>query len=351
MYFNEPLSFLQRLCENFQYAEILKRAGKENNSSKRLALVAAFALGGFSMNVHRTLKPFNPLLGETYEYVDKDLGFRYFAEQVSHHPPISSCYVESDDYILYTNSNAKSTFSLSKGALEFHPTGRTFIVFNKFNETISLTKPKACVRGILLGNMRLDCYGKVIINNHFSDETCELEFLEEGIFSSKDKGKIVGAVYDSNRRIQIKLEGNWLTNLDALYPDSIGDFTIRETIWKKIPIEGNEEQRFFFTDFSINLNNLDDKMKGVLPPTDSRFRPDLRALEMQNIDLASAEKHRLEEKQRTGRKEMEKNHIVYKPMYFEETYDELNGELIYRYFRDYWKDRDMRNFSNFPNIY
>lgn len=351
MYFNEPLSLLQRLCENFQYGEILNRAGTEEISSKRLALVAAYALGGFSMNVLRTLKPFNPLLGETYEYIDEDLGFKYFAEQVSHHPPISSCYAESELYIYYTNSNAKSNFSLSKGALEFHPTGRTYLIFKKFKETISFTKPKACVRGLLTGNLRLDCYGKVIINNHFTDEFCELEFFEEGIFSSKDKGKILGAVYDRNRNIQIKLEGNWLTSLDAIYPDSMGDFNIRETIWKKIPIQGIEEEKFFFTDFSINLNNLNDKMKEFLPHTDCRFRPDMRALEIQNIELASSEKNRLEEKQRSKRKEMEKNHIVYKPVYFEETYDELNGELIYKYCKDYWKDRETKNFANLSDIY
>jgi hypothetical protein len=345
------LSLLQRLCENFQYAEILNRAGREENSAMRLALVAGFALGGFSMNVHRTLKPFNPLLGETFEYIDNELGFRYFAEQVSHHPPISSCYVDSEHYIFYTNSNAKSNFSLAKGALEFHPTGRTFIVFKKFNETISLTKPKAVVRGLLLGNMRLDCYGKVMIMNHFTEETCELEFIEEGLFSSKDKGKMIGAVYDKDRKVQIKLEGNWLSHLDVIYRDDEGNFTKRETIWKKIQIEGNEEERYFFTEFAINLNGLNDELKNALPPTDCRFRPDLRALENQDIDLASSEKHRLEEKQRASRKNMEKNHTVYKPMYFEETYDELNGELVYRYCRDYWKDRESKNFSHFPDIY
>jgi len=45
----------------------------------------------------------------------------------------------------------------------------------------------------------------------------------------------------------------------------------------------------------------------VLPPTDSRFRPDQRALENGNYEVASNEKHRLEEKQRAVRRLMEKN--------------------------------------------
>ena len=37
-------------------------------------------------------KPFNPLLGETFEFTTDH--FRYISEQVSHHPPISAwhCY-------------------------------------------------------------------------------------------------------------------------------------------------------------------------------------------------------------------------------------------------------------------
>ena len=37
-----------------------------------------------------TWKPFNPLLGETYELVNDQL--ELLSEQVSHHPPISANY-------------------------------------------------------------------------------------------------------------------------------------------------------------------------------------------------------------------------------------------------------------------
>ena len=31
------------------------------------------------------------VLGETFDCVREDLGFRYMAEQVSHHPPVAAC--------------------------------------------------------------------------------------------------------------------------------------------------------------------------------------------------------------------------------------------------------------------
>ena len=35
--------------------------------------------------------------GETYECVREDRGFRYVSEQVSHHPPVSTCHAFSED--------------------------------------------------------------------------------------------------------------------------------------------------------------------------------------------------------------------------------------------------------------
>ena len=43
-------------------------------------------------------------------------------------------------------------------------------------------------------------------------------------------------------------------------------------------------------------------MKEYLPPTDSRLRLDQRYMEEGKYDIAAAEKHRIEEKQRAVRK-------------------------------------------------
>ena len=46
--------------------------------------VAAFAVSGYASFVHRAkYKPFNPILGETYECIREDRGFKYVSEQVS----------------------------------------------------------------------------------------------------------------------------------------------------------------------------------------------------------------------------------------------------------------------------
>jgi hypothetical protein len=47
----------------------------------RLLCVGAFAVSGYSSTEGRTCKPFNPLLGETYEADYPDKGLRFFSEK------------------------------------------------------------------------------------------------------------------------------------------------------------------------------------------------------------------------------------------------------------------------------
>ena len=87
---NEPLSTLQRLCEELEYSELLEKAVNAETALERLQWVVAFSISSYgSCNARASHKPFNPLLGETFECVRDDKGFRFVSEQVSHHPPIS----------------------------------------------------------------------------------------------------------------------------------------------------------------------------------------------------------------------------------------------------------------------
>jgi len=81
--FNEPISMLQRLSEDLEYHELLDKAAMCQSSLEQLCYVAAFSISSYSTTVHRTGKPFNPLLGETYE-LDRarESGYRSLCEQV-----------------------------------------------------------------------------------------------------------------------------------------------------------------------------------------------------------------------------------------------------------------------------
>lgn len=74
---------LQRLSEDLEYYELLDKAAKCQSSVEQMCYVAAFTVSSYSTTVHRTGKPFNPLLGETFELDRlKECGYRSLCEQV-----------------------------------------------------------------------------------------------------------------------------------------------------------------------------------------------------------------------------------------------------------------------------
>ena len=54
----------------------------QGDNLKRVLHVAAFAVSGYASTNGRSCKPFNPLLGETYEAEYQDKGIRFISEKV-----------------------------------------------------------------------------------------------------------------------------------------------------------------------------------------------------------------------------------------------------------------------------
>jgi hypothetical protein len=57
----------------------------DENSLKRLAYIAVYAISINTSMEKLSTKPFNPLLGETFEYCNDK--YEFISEQVTHHPP------------------------------------------------------------------------------------------------------------------------------------------------------------------------------------------------------------------------------------------------------------------------
>ena len=55
----------------------------QGNELMRLLNIAAFAVSGYASTEGRQCKPFNPLLGETYEADYPDKGLRFYSEKAS----------------------------------------------------------------------------------------------------------------------------------------------------------------------------------------------------------------------------------------------------------------------------
>ena len=75
-----PTTTLQKMSEILQYAELVDKACDEKDEDLRLAYICALAISTYSSN-ERVKKPFNPILGETWEMTLPGGGV-YVSEQV-----------------------------------------------------------------------------------------------------------------------------------------------------------------------------------------------------------------------------------------------------------------------------
>lgn len=93
-----------------EYCNVLDEAVKQTDSILRLAYVSSFAITFLSCLEKNNTKPFNPLLGETYELITDE--FELLAEQVSHHPPITAYHCKGKTgYRVWGCNRAKTKFT------------------------------------------------------------------------------------------------------------------------------------------------------------------------------------------------------------------------------------------------
>jgi len=340
VYFNEPLSMLQRIAEIMENEYLLVQANGQADSLRRMAYVSVFNAAQFNSIVDRKLKPFNAILGETYEYITDE--YKFFGEQVDYR--VSACYAESGSYEMHFDTSLTSHFWAQ--SLSFKPSGQISITLKKYKEYYIIDRPNVNAQNIVFGKPYLDCSGTSTAINMRTNEKCVLNFHGKG-WSESSYGLLDGFIFNAAGERVIEIKGKWSKSI------WITDLRTGKTemLWRRNPELKNWEDYYCFTKFAMQLNNLPEKLRNYIPLTDSRLRPDLRALENGDIKLASEEKFRLEELQRTSRKYREENNIEYKPKYFTEQIDEVTKEKSYVFNRRYWDDRKSQNWLHLPKIY
>lgn len=85
------------------------QACQEEDSLRRMVYIATYNMATYFLIKGRTLKPFNPFLGETYELVTQD--FRFFAEMVSHHPPVLAINCQGNGWEVNKSVNTNIKFN------------------------------------------------------------------------------------------------------------------------------------------------------------------------------------------------------------------------------------------------
>ncbi|KAM4535181.1 oxysterol-binding protein-related protein 6-like [Fundulus diaphanus] len=341
---NEPLSLLQRLSEELEYSDLLDIANNTDDPYQRMVYVAAFSISGYAWASWRNrYKPFNPVLGETYENHREDRGFYYISEQVSHHPPISACHAESENFTFWQDQRWKYKFWGK--SVEIISSGLVNVSLPKYGDHYQWNKAVTCIHNVLSQQRWLEHYGEVVIRNTKSDVcTCKMTFVKSRYWSSESsKNEIQGVVLDQAGEVVHRFGGCWH---EGVFCDTLATPTC---IWKPNVQPEDHFQFYGFSHYARELNELSTDLKAVLPPTDTRFRPDQRLLEEGKVSEADKKKDEVEEKQRERRKEMDKRGEEHTPRFFRKVLDEA-GREVWTYNGTYWKIRQDPGFSKTENL-
>jgi len=339
---NEPLSATQRVCEELEHSHLLDKAATLENIHEQLLYIAAFAVSGYSGSFYRGgRKPFNPLLGETFDYVDVERNFRFVSEQVSHHPPITASFASSPLWELTQQFGAETRFRGT--CLKVVPSGQIRLKFVKTGQTFVWQKVSTNVEDIMSGNRWVDHFGTMLIISEATADKATIKFTESSRFK-KDKRRnvqceIKAAASGAKTPPVFSFSGKW--NGKLICPE------LKDRVLFEPRDVSNEDvaEQFGFSPFSCALNDLpsgESAYKSALPITDSRLRPDQRMYEMGVIG-ANEKKLELEQNQRLRRQEREANGVNHQPMFFSS--NETQG---WQYSHHYWFHKQQA-FESIPS--
>ena len=370
---NEGTSLLQRLAEDIEYSELLDTAAKIDDSTLRLVYISAFATSEYSSTTGRIAKPFNPLLGETFEYSRPDRNYRLFVEQVSHRDPVSACHADSA-YWDYFGENAVET-KFKGPSFDVKHLGKMFCTVRPQNgvidkhgnkvesELYSWKKVNTAVVGLMMGRPTVDNYGIMEINNHTTGDQAIVDLKQRG-WRASSAYQVSGIAKDRENNNQWALGGHWNSKIFGKKIDSsdssnpLSDVDTKSSsdpysgskflVWQ---VNSRPNVPFNLTSFAVSLNGLDDCLKPWLPRTDTRLRPDQRAMENGDYDTACEEKNRVEQKQREARRRREENRQSYKPQWFAKEKHPLTGDVYWKFQGQYWKCRRDGKLGDTPDIF
>ena len=351
--FNEPLNTLQKECERFIHCSLLNQASEEKNPEMKFALIAAFITAEMSLSIGRILKPMIPLVGETYEYVDNNLKFRFFAEEVQRMPGhISAFIVEGEKWKYWGDNRNTSSFKFFSGAYGVDFGNKIHLELlneNKGDKEIKFDKfiynrPSTLLKGILINKLHYDFTGEINISSpDYPGIICNIEYIsdynEEGII----KGQIVKGDDIEDGDCVYKIGGNWKKEIYITDNDDNNKkvlFTVQEEDFFK-----NSVEKYVIPQYCCNLNYLPDSLKEVIPVSDTRNRPDQKEYEIGSTEKSQEIKSVLEEMQVYKQNILDEENKEHQPIYFSNEYNEDSKDFVFTYKGGYWEDRKKKKYN------
>ncbi|XP_078428492.1 OSBP(oxysterol binding protein)-related protein 3C [Wolffia australiana] len=312
----EPMTMLQKMAELMEYCHLLDLANECEDPYMRMVYASSWAVSVY-FAYQRTWKPFNPILGETYEMTNHR-GITFIAEQVSHHPPMSAGHAENEHFTYDVSSKLKTKYL--GNSVDVYPVGRTRVTLKKDGVVLDLVPPPTKVNNLIFGRTWVDSPGEMIMTNLTTGDKVVLYFQPCGWFGA-GRYEVDGFVYNASEEPKILMTGKWNESLSYQPCDMEGEplpGTELKEVWRVAPVPEND--KFQYTHFAHKINSFETAPRNLLG-SDSRLRPDRYALEKGDMSKAGAEKSSLEERQRAEKRNRESLGQQFSPRWFDLTDD------------------------------
>ncbi|KAL2148369.1 hypothetical protein VTH82DRAFT_2289 [Thermothelomyces myriococcoides] len=351
---NEPISLLQRVAEQLEYAQLLDEAARQSQAHQRLLRVAAFAISQFSngrAKERAIRKPFNPLLGETFELIRTENevpgGFRLLVEKVSHRPVRLAMQADAAQWSL-AQSPAPTQKFWGKSA-ELTTDGRVRVTLRLADgsgeEYYSWNTATVFLRNVVMGEKYVEPVGTMHVCNDSTGAKAAIEFRSKGVFGGRGEEVHVEVLGPNGEQTGVSMSGTWTGSLKVAGG---------QEVWRVGSLVENAANTYGLTTFAASLNEITPIEKGKLPPTDCRLRPDQRLAEQGQLDEAEEWKVKLEEAQRQRRRAMEERGEEYRPRWFVKAATNPDGEEVWRLKggKDgYWEERAKGSWTGVLDLF
>jgi len=303
-----------------------------------LMYVSLFCISGFH-GTERFDKPFNPVIGETFEFIQPENNMKFLAEQVSHKPPISVCHMENENFASWQQGIFNVRFM--GNSLDLDSTGsKGFISLPKTADLFAWTTPRTTVHNCLVGKVWLDHWGLMPIKNSSTGDKCEIKWKRCGWFGA-NRWEVEGDIIDKDGNVQMQVFGKWNKELFArwLFDGGLHPKGTTVCLWTKDPTQiGRHKQ----TPYALLLKQMDEDLEQLLPPTDSRLRLDRKHLEKGDLNRAGAFKLEIEERQRAQENARKARNDPWVPKWFTSVPDETIEGSMWIYKGNYWEERESK---------
>ena len=295
----------QAFCHEHRLAPYyLTRAAYSPDVLERLKWVTVHLLSFLHLTTTQ-VKPFNPLIGETFQCRIGNL--KLYLEHTVNHPITANFYGIDDDKLYEMFGYQITDASVTPNTCMATRLGLYYIRFIKDNTTFRIRIPDALVRGTTMGD-RLFSYENKCLVIDTTNRLCS--YIEINPQQQKSSGGMLGSFFGSSKKTDNfpdYFEG-YIVNSKYVQVDENGsNHVLLKGYYPNCKISGEWTNYIKFDDVDYwDVHN--DKCltmyhdEDFMLPSDGSLRTDLQCFMVGKEDASQKEKEKLEVRQRNDRK-------------------------------------------------